>query len=562
VARSKGISRRRFLAGTAGAAAAAALPASMRRVLADPAPTYRRAGLEQIEHVIIWMQENRSFDSYFGTLRGVRGFQDPDAQSLPNGDPVFRQPLLQGVSNVAPFHIDIDTSMAACVSGGSQSWDTSHNARNGGVMDGWVDANVPLLSVPHVMGHYDRTDLPFYYALADAFTICDHSFCSVLGPTNPNRLHLWTGTVDAAGQHGGPVKDNDRPHPFRWTTYPERLDAAGISWRVYQQEDNFDDNPLEWFANFQAAPKDSSLYVNGMTRRPEEAFAEDVRNDNLPQVSWLVAPANESEHPSWRPCDGAALTQRYLDALWSNPKVWAKSLVIFTYDEHGGAFDHVAPPSPPEGTPGEFIGTQPIGLGFRVPTILISPWTQGGWLHSDVLDHTSVLQFLEAWTGIEEPNISQWRRSTTGDFVSALDLCRPDVSFPMLPSTAEEVARSACAPPKAAPSFLPIPIDVFQPIPAQEPGDRPRRDSSAPGCGVGGLVGGVLEGRAQVPESTSTVAATELPAPEAGPVTGSGGGSGGALPTTGGAAPLGAAAAVVAAGLAARHALQSDPTKS
>jgi phospholipase C len=352
-------------------------------------------------------------------------------------------------------------------------------------MDRWLDGTIPGISVPGVMGYFARQDLPFYYALADAFTICDGYHCSVLGPTTPNRLYLWSGMVDAEGRYGGPIRSNDRPIALRWTTYAERLQKAGVSWRVYQQEDNFDDNALAWFDVFQRAQPGSPLYENGMRRRPEQAFADDVRNDRLPNVSWLVAPGWESEHPDHRPSDGAALCSRYLAALASNPAVWEKTLFILNYDEHGGAFDHVPPPSPPKGTPGEFIGTESIGLGFRVPCIVVSPWSQGGWVCGNVFDHTSVLRLLETVFAVREPNISQWRRATCGNLIDAVDLSHPVTSFPKLPSTGPEQERANCAG-----KSLKYPVYGGEPMPPQEAGTRPRRTGTSSGTGGGSGAGG------------------------------------------------------------------------
>ncbi|MHB1740407.1 MAG: alkaline phosphatase family protein [Actinomycetes bacterium] len=306
---------------------------------------------------------------------------------------------------------------------------------------------------------------------AAPFTICDRYHCSVLGPTNPNRLYVWTGTIDPGGHHGGPVINNAETPPYTWTTYPERLEAAGVSWRIYQQADNYDDNPLAWFRQYQQAPQSSSLYRNGLATRPAEAFAEDVRAGNLPQVSWIITPAAESEHPSYLPAAGAVAISRTLEALAAARNVWQSTVVLLTYDENDGFFDHVLPPTAPLGTPDEFVGGLPIGPGIRVPMLVISPWSQGGWVASEQFDHTSILQFLERRFGVEEPNISEWRRRTCGDLTSAFDFAHPSASFPSLPATSGYLLDQY-----VTSNDLPAPtVPAAQSMPHQESGSRPHR---------------------------------------------------------------------------------------
>jgi len=403
----------------AGAATAAAvLPNSLRSMLAASTASPPRSGLAGIEHIVILMQENRSFDHYFGTMPGVRGFADPTAQRLPDGRSVFYQPdpsHAQGY--LLPFHYDTRSTSAAATPDTDHTWPTQHQAWNHGRMDQWVAAKGPF-----TMGYFTVQDIPFQWALAQAFTLCDNYHCSVLGPTNPNRLYMWTGMIDPHGTGGGPVTDDTPAFDnviLSWTTYPERLQAAGISWRIYQEVDNFDDNALAWFKQFAHAPTSSPLFRRGMRKLPAGTFEDDARKDRLPQVSWLVAPAEQSEHPSFLPAAGAEYVAQKLDAIAANPDVWAKTAFILCYDENDGLFDHVAPPTPPAGTAAEFVGGEPIGLGFRTPTIIVSPWTAGGRVCSDLFDHTSLIRFIEARFGVLEPNISAWRRRTCGDLTSA-----------------------------------------------------------------------------------------------------------------------------------------------
>lgn len=458
----------------AAAAASALMPPNVRRALGKEPP--KRGSLEDIKHVVILMQENRSFDHYFGTLAGVRGFEDSKALKLPSGSSVFYQPDPQNPKGyLLPFHLDTRASSAQKIPSTSHAWAVQHEAWNGGHMDRWLQAHRKADGEhgPYVMGYYNRADIPFQFALAEAFTICDEYHCSVMGPTWPNRMYWMTGMIDPEGLHGGPILNNKAPQGgYTWTTYAERLEQAGVSWKVYQQQDNYGCNMLANFKAFREAPTDSPLFMKGMRHLPEGQFEHDAINDNLPAVSWIVPTSFQSEHPDYMPADGAAFVASKIDALAANPEVWAKTVFILHYDENDGLFDHVAPPVPPAGTPREFVGGLPIGAGFRVPCILVSPWTVGGWVCSQTFDHTSVLQFLERFTGVRETNITDWRRTTFGDLVSAFQFEQPPVwKPPVLPDTAGPLVLA-----KYGSSNLPKPIlpGEEQPPPKQEPGERKR----------------------------------------------------------------------------------------
>jgi phospholipase C len=418
VTESAAVSRRTLLTGAtalSGVAVAGVLPASLRKAIAST-PTDLRGRLSDIKHIVLLMQENRSFDHYFGTMPGVRGFQDPTAITLSTGRSVFYQPDAGHADGyLTPFHYDTKTTAAQVAPSLDHGWATQHQAWDSGAMDQWVAAKGQ-----YTMGYFNEEDIPFHWALAKAFTLCDNYHCSVFGPTDPNRLYMWTGMIDPNGTGGGPVISNAEYPPYTWTTYPERLAAAGISWQVYQEEDNYDDNALEWFKVYQDAPTSSPLWQHGMQMRPAGWFEADARAGRLPQVSWLVAPSAQTEHPDYMPAAGAEYIAQKLDAIASNEDLWRSTLFILTYDENDGYFDHVVPPTAPPGTADEYVDGLPIGLGFRVPCTLISPWTAGGNIYSGVLDHTSLIRIIEARFGVKEPNISAWRRQTCGDFTQAL----------------------------------------------------------------------------------------------------------------------------------------------
>ncbi|MFI0894931.1 alkaline phosphatase family protein [Streptomyces sp. NPDC020983] len=472
------LTRRRLLgrAAAAGAAGVGAslLPRSVQKALADAPAPGRPGRLGDIGHIVMLMQENRSFDHYFGTLSGVRGFDDPAAVTLGTGRSVFHQPdAVHPDGYLLPFHLDTLSSSAQAIPSTSHTWSVHHQAWNGGRMDGWLAAHreADAANGPYVMGYYTRRDIPFHYALADAFTICDNYHCSVMGPTWPNRLYWMTGTCDPDGRNGGPVTGNAAPPGgFTWTTYAERLEAAGVSWKVYAEQDDYGCNMLKNFRSFQQAPAESPLHRKGLAPGPRGSFEYDAVNDRLPQVSWIICTSTESEHPDGTPAAGAAYVASKIGAIAANPEVWAKTLFILTYDENDGLFDHVVPPTAPPGTPGEYVAGQPVGGGFRVPCILVSPWTAGGWVAGERFDHTSCIRLLERWTGVAEPNIGDWRRATFGDLTSALRMTGDPAGAPVLPDTAGPLTLAGYEASRLPAPALP---GGGQTVPHQEPGQRP-----------------------------------------------------------------------------------------
>jgi phospholipase C len=597
------------------------IPASIQRALAiEPAvgSTFLDA-----EHIVILMQENRSFDHSYGTLRGVRGFDDPRAMTLPNGNPVWFQSNREG-ETYAPFRLNIKDTKATWMGSLPHGWRDQSLARNEGWHDHWLIHKAPdgkaYARYPLTLGYYNREDIPFYYALADAFTICDQNFCSSLTGTTPNRLHLWSGGIrEQPTVKSKACVDNadaDLDTLVSWKTFPERLEEAGVSWCVYQNElyvatgldaeadswlGNYGDNPLEYFTQYaprfyprhrrhlekqletlpdeltkleaEPQPWSDELKKKVRTKRAqleyarrgvkewtEENFAklppfqqalfqkafvtnerdphfrelatltyqdaageremkapkgdlfhqfrEDVKTGKLPTVSWLVAPENFSDHPS-APWYGAWYVSETLDILTQNPEVWKKTIFILCYDENDGYFDHVPPFVPPhperpetgkvsagidpsvEHTSGEHGHAGPIGLGYRVPLVIASPWSRGGYVCSEVFDHTSILQLLEkilthkSGKPIRETNISQWRRTVCGDLTSVfrpwhgekIDLPKPVERAPFLESIhqakfrpvpnsfrklqAGDIEQSRTAP------------EQCEWLPRQEPGTRP-----------------------------------------------------------------------------------------
>ncbi len=438
---------------------------------AQPGPASK---LTDIDHIIVLMKENRSFDHYFGTLSGVRGFEDGAAIRLPDGRSVFRQPdPLNRDGEELPFHLDTTRTNAQRLHVLSHAWGPQHRCWNGGKMNGWIAAH---RDADHengtlTMGYLTRADIGFYYALADAFTICDGYHASMLGPTHPNRFFLMTGTIDAEGAHGGPAITN-RSGSYGWESYPERLQRAGISWRIYHDVDDYNCNVVKYLTQFHDLPTSSALYDAALRNRPFEELIADLRSGNIPQVTWIVPPAHLSEHPDYLPAAGAHHTHLILQALWSNPALWARTALILNYDENDGQFDHVVPPTPEPGTRHEFVNRQPIGLGFRVPCIVISPWTRGGYVCSEVFDHTSVLRFIEARFNVEVANVSDWRRQICGDLTAAFGFGEASgLDFPQLPDSLLALRLAERQVAELPPPQLP----PTQALPSQEPGTRRRR---------------------------------------------------------------------------------------
>ncbi|PTS94174.1 phospholipase C, phosphocholine-specific [Pedobacter sp. HMWF019] len=559
-------SRRNFIKKAAllsgGAAFINTLPPVIQKAMAiDPAPG---STFYDAEHVVFLMQENRSFDHEFGMLQGVRGYNDPRAIDLPNKNKVWLQSNKEG-ETYAPFHLNTKDTKIAWMGSIPHNWTDQTDARNGGKYDKWLDvkkAYKPTYAhMPLTVGYCKREDFPFYYSLADAFTVCDQNFCSVIAGTHPNRYYWMTGTVREENNANGMahlwnISNYDKP-TLNWKTYPERLEENGVSWKIYQNEltigfglngeesawlSNFGTNVMEYFEQYNVrlnpggianlkekkktllkqiadAPnenlskeqqtkidaikklllkteeeeknytmeaynslseKSKNLNAKAFTTNSNDPdfhnlspltyqengtkrelnipkgdvlhqFRQDVNNETLPMVSWLMTPANFSDHPGV-PWFGSWFVSEVMEILTKNPEVWKKTIFILTYDENDGYFDHIPPFVPPhpfkEHTGKVSKGLDPkldfaeksqqtnpsmkesniresqIGLGYRVPMVIASPWTRGGYVCSEVFDHTSSLQFLETFIEkklnkkIIEENITPWRRAICGDLTS------------------------------------------------------------------------------------------------------------------------------------------------
>ena len=565
------------------------------------------SSINDIEHIVVFMQENRAFDHYYGKMKGVRGFNDRSAPKLAaNGENPFYQPTAQsskyapdclnhGCTNeqqsqicnstapgsegktwvccftawvegkttcppmppaakeckgattqqeclintqpcpagspgagpkgnrccggwwnddlskqcpppgpeakyMLPYHVNLSATSGECMAAPAMSYPVDIGIFNDGKMDSWNTAR----GAGYGMGYFERADLPYYYALGDGFTVGDQHYQSTFTQTCPNRMHLFSGSNnnlwDREKRGSGGMNnltymmlDNDESVSWDWPTVAETLEEKNVSWKVYMEEDNFDDNGFAWFTTFRDAKPGNPLYDKGLARVPTntlvDEFEADVKGNKLPQVSWLIAPANQSEHATNHPSAGEALTSRLLKVLQENPDVYAKTAFILNYDEGGQFYDHLWSPTPPvspsdgestvetlgEITTETYVSVppnHPIGMGYRVPLMIISPWTRvsaGGAVYSEVVDHTSVIRFIEERFGVHCPNISPWRRAVCGDLVNAFDFdSKPDYSWPALPDTSTYIQKAdkEC-------SDLPSPeIPSNQSMPSQEPGTK------------------------------------------------------------------------------------------
>ncbi|PKF32922.1 phosphocholine-specific phospholipase C [Acinetobacter proteolyticus] len=517
-----------------GTAALTSFPMSIQKALAIDAKV-ETGTIKDVKHVVILTQENRSFDNYFGTLKGVRGFGDRFTIPLSEGRKVWAQ-YDANKNTVYPYHLDSTRGNAQRVSGTPHSWTDGQYAWDHGRMGSWVQ-----YKQPQSMGYYKQQEVEFQFALANAFTLCDAYHCAMHTGTNSNRMFIWTGTNGPTGANvASVVNDLDAIGPsttgYDWTTYPERLQQAGVSWKVYQNmPDNFTDNPLAGFKQYRRANELSGKPVNNSSICPAYdpaidasqplykgiantmpdggflgTFKEDIAKGQLPQVSWLVAPATYSEHPGpSSPVQGAWYIQEVLNALTERPELWSQTVFLINFDENDGFFDHVPSPSAPSmdasGTvygkstlskeqmsyeyathakasngqpnftdPKVSNGVGVYGPGIRVPMYIISPWSRGGWVNSQVFDHSSVIRFLEQCFDVKEPNISPYRRAVCGDLTSAFNFKTPNL-LPVPDLSGKKSKAEADAIRKAQERLSQVSRPLSQTDPVQEMGIRPSR---------------------------------------------------------------------------------------
>ena len=360
-----------------------------------------------VDHIILIMQENRSFDSYYSKLQmpgldvAALDATNPDAQGAP----------------VSRFH-----QTSYCFRDTAHGWNPTHAEWNDGKMDGFVKANDPEGN--RAMGYFDETDIPYYYALAKTFSISDKHFCSVLGPTWPNRMFYFTGTSFGLNTNVLPpaADPSGNPYPNIFT----RLAAANVSWKVYAQG-------LPTPAILTATYAD---YIDRFV--PQDQYFADLANGTLPSVAFIdnaISPGSNGsdEHPPADMQVGQLANSKLIAALMKS-SAWARSVLFITYDEHGGLYDHVAPPAavPPDDIVSSLVA-EPLKfdhLGIRVPLLAVSPYAKRGHVTHHVTDHTSITRFVEA--RFDLPALTARDANAEPPF-DMFDFAHPDTSIPVLP---------------------------------------------------------------------------------------------------------------------------------
>jgi len=386
------------------------------------------SGMTKLRHIIYYVQENRSFDNYFGMLGQYRV-----SKLLPNNiDGLTLSATLYDTQGkpVHPFHFQ-----TVCHENLSPYWNESHRDWNGGKMDGFMktSTSVPSSIDPtgtRAMGYYDQTDLPYYYELATQFATSDRFFSPVMSNTNANRMYLFAGTSFG---HIFP----DTPPPGGWTqpTIFDRLDAANVSWRYYYQD------------NGSYLPQWSTYQRDAKKMFPISSWYNDVQNEaSLPSVIFIerAGPSGLDEHPGNNIQLGEANTKKIIDGLMNSPS-WASSVFILSYDEAGGLYDHVLPASavPPDDIPPMLkAGDQPgdfAHIGFRIPIVVVSPWVRPNFVSHTWRDLTSVLRLIEV--RFKVPALTA-RDATADNMLEFFDFGTPHWSTP--PSLPAQPANGAC----------------------------------------------------------------------------------------------------------------------
>lgn len=390
----------------------------------------RRVGVRAINHIVVLMQENRSFDSYFGQLHDQG--QPRTGEEPRRGNP---DPTNPNGPRIRPFH----AAELCTVADLNHEWTGTHLEFDGGRMDGFTAQNVdpkdPTGS--RTMGYFDRSDLPFYYSLASTFGLGDRNFASVLGPTFPNRFYEMTGTSF------GHIRNDFPPAGgFTQPTIFGRLQAAGISWKVYD-------------ATFPTAAFFSDVQAHLDHVAPIAQYYADAKAGTLPQVAFVepryigdITQEND-EHPPSNPQVGQQFTSTIVNALMTSPN-WTSSALILTYDEHGGYYDHVVPPRAPKPdaiapilTPGD----TPAAFdryGIRVPFVMVSPYSRPHFVSHDVQDHTSILKFIETRFGLKP--LTQ-RDARADNLLDYFDFAHPHFLTPpkLAAATIDPTKAAQCA---------------------------------------------------------------------------------------------------------------------
>lgn len=301
-----------------------------------------------IDHIVVVLQENHTFDNYFGTYPGADGTLGKGIAlpSAPGGPPV-----------AAPTH-----SVTLTPADLSHNWKSAHADYDAGKMDGFVYSE----GSDSTLSFFDRSDLPRYWAIADQYVLCDRYFTAAMTESAPNHLYLVAGTA-------GGLQDDRVPSSLPFPPIFAQLDALGISWNVY--------GFTSWYESFQYVQQTPGARAHF---RPASAFSADLGAGSLATISWIVGAAGGDEHPPSNVQVGSdAVADGIVNALGHSP-YWPSLALFITWDDYGGFYDHVPPPA-----------VDAMGYGFRVPCLIVSPYARKGFIDHTINDHTSILRFIE-----------------------------------------------------------------------------------------------------------------------------------------------------------------------
>jgi phospholipase C len=421
--------------------------------------------LPQIEHVVVLMLENHSYDNLLGMLgRGPGERPRGDGFTLAlDGLPAATNPYPDGHLQRA-FRMPTTCQFPGTP---SQEWTASHNAYDNGAMDGFVRTPIsPATSQivgPVAMGYWTGDDLPLTYALARTFPIGDRWFCSCLAQTDPNRRYLIAATSQGMTGDVGTGPGNAIPNsalgvPAANGTIFQRFSDAGITWIDYAT------NNTTGATQNLYPPNDGAYQQTNI--KPLAQFFTDAKAGTLPQFALLDPDyGTQSQENPQNITVGEGFLGQVIDALRHSPS-WRKTLFILVYDEHGGYYDHVPPPvalAPdsigPQVQPGESTYDGFARYGFRVPSVIVSPYAKRDYVSHVVYDHTSILAFLERKWNLQAMTHRDANANDLLDFLDLDALKAGQPTFPELPPLApagDDAARLACS--KTGPGKIPTPI--------------------------------------------------------------------------------------------------------
>ncbi|HMD78800.1 MAG TPA: alkaline phosphatase family protein [Nitrososphaerales archaeon] len=423
----------------------------------------------KIQHVIFIVQENHSFDNYFGTYPGVNGF--PSGLAIPanplNSNSKMYAPYLlsdaqpinltgdelpPGVSDPIQLDVNLSQYLPHHMSGESagpltNAWAAAHLAYGNGKMNGFISAQG---GNPETMGYYDRSDIPYYWDYADHFVLADNFFSSMLGPTFPNHLYIASGAAGpVTGLNGYSfvvnntiVGDLGGSYPYdklslSWGTLAQEMTTKNVSWNWYDGDPDVTVggawNVLPLFSYFQNNPAQMTEHI-----KSTQYFSTDIQAGKLAAVSWIMPGSWEpptypkgcsgvdtSEHPPARSDCGMDYVSYLVNSVMQSP-YWNSTAIVLTWDDWGGFYDNVAPPQ-----------VDKYGLGFRVPTLVISPWVKPHYIDNTQYEFASMLKFAE--TVFNLPSLGT-RDAGVNDMLSMFDFSQAPLPTLIEPANFFQVA--------------------------------------------------------------------------------------------------------------------------